>query len=262
MNIKRFKGYYPSPKTKLKYPAFSTIKACVGSSHGLMKWSAKEAAKGVFLEFLKGTINKDTLLRNIEQLGIDSYEREGGASRDFGSQVHAGIEKHLGKEVVIANPLTEDEQIAVNTFKEFQEAVGFKPDDIEVGVVSEKYRFAGRADLTVDFTEEQCDAIKPYLVRGHIMTPGLKIGDYKTGSYYKGDHIMQEGAYAQAYEESYGRKPNGGFVVHIPKDDPKTLKVYCYSEAELREGFEVGFLGAYQYWLYSTAPKWFKEQFV
>ena len=122
----------------------------------------------------------------------------------FGTDFHQMVESFLKKNDVKYNFIIGDEVYKTSLWERFNIWLDFYkeikpvPKETEFVVYSDKYEYAGTADL---ITENQ-------------------IFDWKTGSHIGNSEKLQQVAYMRAYEEMTGIRLEKANLVHIPLQKP------------------------------------------
>lgn len=126
-------------------------------------------------------------------------ERKTAAANAIGTAFHEGAEGLLWGRNVLAHGRVHN---MLSRFEQWLDGVHLLPVETELKVISRKYGYAG----TLDAIAEQDGK--------------LVIFDWKTGAGLYPDMELQLSAYAQAYEETTGKKIKRGVIVLVSKDKP------------------------------------------
>ena len=263
----RRNGYYQYKDRQ--FPSVSTILKSAGNPGGLINWAAQQGGMGVIWG-LAGIKNSQELEERLKSPAAIEWAKEQAmigmcAERDrtasFGKLVHFGIEAELKHDVVDFSGWNDDMKKALDTFIKWETDTNVDVVAVEAEVFSPIHEFAGRLDAVLKIDEEVIAKLKPYLTKGSaVPVPGFVISDFKTGSMYPKSQSVQLAAYRQAYLETYSRECNGGMIINIKRDAPEKISCHYFSEVELAEAFEKGFLPAYQVWNFLDSPLWWNKQ--
>lgn len=264
---RRRNGFYCYKERQV--PSVSTILRSAGSPGGLIDWACKQGGLGVIWGLSKikdiGALQEKLGSPSCIEWAIEQakmgLESEGDRVKGFGTEVHAGMEATLKKINLDMSEWSDDMKIALETFLKFYDDIGFDPSSVECTIYSNKYGFAGRADLVMEINEEQVVKLKPYLTRNSdTVKPGRVMTDLKTGKMYPKSQIVQLAAYRQAYNETYGHLCTGGLIINIERNKPSEIKCHYVDGLELDQVFEEAFIPALNVWKYFDAPAWFHKQ--
>lgn len=264
---KRRNGYYLY-ENKRYLPSVSTIMGSVGSSGGLINWSAKEGGKGVIhgllqcagADGLADRLSTPACLKWAEEAAIRGLQAEQTRVQGFGSRVHLAIENYLNGSALDLVNFDEAERVAYETFVKFYEDVGFAPTSVEGIVYNEDIGYAGQVDLVATFTKHQVGKLRTYLTDYSAdIQPGVIVVDFKTGTLYPKKHGVQLAAYRDAYTKTTTNRCDAGLVIGIHRDRPDKIECIYYSGTYLDEIAEKVVPQARAIWEYYDAPKWFKE---
>ncbi|MGD9600066.1 MAG: hypothetical protein AB7P94_17260 [Steroidobacteraceae bacterium] len=278
--IKIRKGYYLH-KGQLYVPRFSSVASSVGSSDGLIQWGAGEGGKAVMLQLHRHIVKLHDMIvasdpHSIEfskkliepssinwacETGKSGYKSELTRVCDWGSNVHKAIENWL-KKIDSDLTLSENENVALNTFIEFWDDVQFDVLFSEMSLTTlEPFPVGGTLDFGVEIKEAHLKKLLPYIAsRQAPIVEGVYIMDLKTGSYYRDKCILQMACYKKLYEANYKRKVNGALIVNIHRDSAEEIKLYSYGKDELEEVGDTKLPACYNAWETCIAPKWYKEE--
>lgn len=163
------------------------------------------------------------LLNNTPEDAQEIKERTAG----LGSKLHDGYERLLnGMELNLASdyPTTKEKKHLLSFYQWHKD---FKPKDIqaEQTVASLEFKFAGTLDLACRIDGK------------------LTIIDFKTGAAIYFSHFLQLAAYKKAYEEMYGEKVEGLYILRTGS------RHKCgYEWKEITTPFQ-GFLNVYKTYL-------------
>jgi hypothetical protein len=248
----RRNGYYEGKHGY--YPSVTTITKSAGNASGLIHWAAKQGGYGAF-------VLKPQTVEEAGEAGMAYLSTESRRVQEFGSRVHEGIEKYLGRIDLDDTNWSEVEKMALQTFIQFYNGIKFKTVHIEKYICSDEFEFGGRVDLVSEINEEQCNLITPFLDRSS--TPpvaGSIIVDYKTGSMYPRSQIVQLAAYRVGLKENTGRDCNGALLINIKREEPSKVVCHYFGKEELENAFIKGFMPAYDCWKFFDSPQWWQKQ--
>ena len=205
-------GYFLKDGTRV--PSVTTILSRFKESGALMYWAWDQGRNG-----------KD-------------FRETAQKAADAGSAAHAMVEAYSeGKEF---DPKPYDKlalsraEGAFSAFKEWADQTSLKIVQTELGLVSEKYKYAGTLDAM--------------LVNGK-----LSLGDWKTSNGVYGDYCCQLAAYGQLWNENHSTQPivGGYHLLRFSKqehpDDPISFTHHYWSDLDialkmfllLREAYEL-----------------------
>ena len=162
------------------------------------------------------------------ELGTMAHKRTSARARGIGDEAHDAIERwafhKLGRPTKPPKPLSEAAMTAFMSFEDWAKGADLTPIAAEVVLYSDQYKYAGTCDLVAT-------------VNGH-----LAILDWKTSKRIYTKDLLQSAAYQVAWTEMGHRKPEGAFVVRLPKDlDAESLEVEVVTVPPVEElwpGFE------------------------
>lgn len=178
-------------------------------------------------------IAKHRLRAWIGKVGYKESNRIVETRQVIGTHVHKLIELILqGKKINLGTYETEIRE-GICKFHEFNTCAELEPEGLEQRLWSNEHNYAGTADYIGYYKSP-----KKFLVRGHkakFTKKSFVIGDWKTAKDIYPQYWQQIAAYAYAFYELTGIKPDGGFVCRIR--DGK-LKVKEKTWEELQPEFE------------------------
>lgn len=218
--------YYQTPKGNL-VPSVTTVLGSIAKP-ALVGWAAKmerEAAVEVIRKIAQN-IKLDSDPDLAEELFLDlmgkqkAHSREMSKAGEIGSQAHERIEwelkRRMGRPVGNAPQISDAAEWAYMAWEDWAKQVELVPIAIEETVWSERYGYAGTADL-IAWIEGQRTLL-----------------DWKTGKSVYREAWLQNAAYRYAWNEmhEFGDTPEDlpvvrGIVVRLPKviGDPATEAV-------------------------------------
>jgi hypothetical protein len=155
------------------------------------------------------------------------------AAGDVGTLYHKAIEAYLMDRPL--NTFVEQDPRVTDVIKsvaEWEKKQQLAPIKVEHYIASQKYGYAGTIDLVAHSTRENGKE--------------LVLVDWKTGSTQK-DQQLQLAAYAIAYEETYGKRPNIAFFNKIDVEKATVKEALHIHFHEISELFDL-FLATFKIW--------------
>ncbi len=143
-------------------------------------------------------------------------EKKLRACADVGDAFHAATEK-LAKGETVDEPSNRRLCGMLRRVDTWLTESGFKPIRQEIHVVSRTYKYSGTFDAV------------------GLLNGRLAVVDWKTSTGIYPDMGLQLTAYAWAYAEEFGAKPEIGYIVHVSKDKPRhklTVKEFKVGKRE------------------------------
>lgn len=183
--------WYQNPENKKFYRNVTTILGIIDKGYAFNEW-----------------------LKNVGHNAEIIVDRAG----KFGTDFHKMVELFFTKETIKYSNVIGDGQYKTslwerfNIWLDFYKEMKLSPKSTEYVVYSDKYEYAGTADLITS----------SYLY------------DWKTGSTVGNSERLQQVAYMRAYEEMTGIHLESAFLVHIPliKPNKKGYKVIEVSNSD------------------------------
>jgi len=189
------------------------------------------------------------ILRNLGP--AKAHQKESSKAIEIGSQAHAWIEWHLRRETgetVGPEPaLSEAAMRAAVAFFDWRDTVHFRPLYVEQRIFSERFRYAGTADVVANMT-----------INGEFHTV---VCDWKTSKGIYDEYILQNAAYSEALREmNFEPTPTAGLILRLPKSeaDP-SFEARFVSEQEIADGF-VAFLSCLDIYRWTRAREAAKKE--
>jgi CRISPR/Cas system-associated exonuclease Cas4 (RecB family) len=176
-----------------------------------------------------GIIDKPFLRMWYGKNGIRECERIKKESGELGSRVHDAIEAYLRGDIPAVNSHQETEML--QHFVRWREFSDFRPVELELKVVSERYRFHGTFDALGTFGD----------------STELVMCDWKTSSKIDDTYALQLSAYAAAYEERTGIAVKEGLIVRMDKKEDARKLIEVKQFKNLPRYFEI-FLSCLDLW--------------
>jgi len=188
------------------YPGVTTILSNLGWNKSiLMAWAAKMARQ-----------EKD-------------YKAESKQAAEIGTLAHKIAEDYLrGEETTnaILEAYTEEQvkkaRNAVSALREWQKNSKLVVSNVEVNLVSNKWRYGGSADII--FTNPNGE---------------LELADIKTGNGTYSDYILQLAAYAVAAEETLKQPVERIHILRFGKNKSATFHHSSWGSEDINQAFEV-----------------------
>jgi hypothetical protein len=181
--------YYVDGKPKSGVTTFIGIK---DKSRPLVMW-ATELFRDHLLA-IKGTISHDDVYA-----GSTLHEERKQEAANIGTEVHDWVEQYV-KGTSPEMPQSQEAQIGVNAFLDWEAANKVKFLSSERVVYSKKHDFIGKMDIEA-------------MVNGKLC-----LIDIKTSNGMYNDYAMQTAAYVRADEEETGKKYSGRWLIRLAKE--------------------------------------------
>lgn len=187
-------------------PGVTGILHTVGSkdkTDRLIGWAKKQALLKV-AEHIRSFSGKPLTVDEswIESVRKSAWKRDKELLKeagDIGTRVHAAIDEYIsGKEPV----LTDDIKQGYDNFRDWLDYSRFKIIKGDTYVASLEYRYGGAMDALAEKDGK------------------LILLDWKTSNYIQDTYSLQAGAYAMAFNETFGKVIDRAFVVRFGKDGP------------------------------------------
>lgn len=175
----RKKHAYYLPETNYFVPGVTSILSCLDKP-ALIPWAARMAA-----EYVKANIGDNPTKAHIEAIcdkAKTEYNKIKEAAGDIGTQVHIFAEKYFRGEV-LADPENELVKAGVKALLDWTRENDIRPIEVERLCFSQDSFYAGTMDLLAS-------------VNGK-----LSYVDLKTGKGIYKEHLLQSGAYVNAWQE-------------------------------------------------------------
>lgn len=180
-----------------------------------------------------------------------AHQKESSKAIEIGSQAHAWIEWHLRRETgeaVGPEPALSDAAMrAAVAFFDWRDTVHFRPLYVEQRIYSERYQYAGTADVVANMT-----------INGELHTV---VCDWKISKGIYDEYILQNAAYSEALREmNFEPAPTAGLILRLPKSeaDP-SFEARFVSEQEIADGF-VAFLSCLDIYRWTRAREAAKKE--
>lgn len=209
-----------------KLPSVTTILQAVNKPV-LVNWAAKTErelvlkAAGDLYEDLPNTPKRMTKLAYMTTLEsrvgkLKAHTRQMEKARNIGIAVHELIEWNIRKELLQAvgpEPKVPPEGMwAFMAYEDWRKTANLSPIMVEQVVFSERYGYAGTADLMCEINHP--GLFQAQIPRVHVVT------DWKTGKGIYLEALLQNAAYVHAAIEMKHATPGtAGLIVRLPKTE-------------------------------------------
>jgi ATP-dependent exoDNAse (exonuclease V) beta subunit len=165
----------------------------------LAPWAAKEAANRIKAHLKEHAVNRPLTPEEIDELvetGKKEHIKKRDDAADLGTRAHKAIDAYIIGE---KPEITDDIRPAVEGFHAWQDAHPFRLLMGDTKVASLENKFGGSLDILGETKD------------------GVGIIDLKTSNQVSWDYALQVGAYAIAFEETYGVPVRWAMVLRVSK---------------------------------------------
>ncbi len=183
------------------YPSVTSVLSVMDKPQ-LQHWRVSQVVKWIEMQWQPGQAYDADHIASILSRSIYAADRKASAAREIGSRVHLAAEAFFtaGERFDVSRERIETKN-AVESLYAWIEDVKPESEHVERKICSLEHRYAGTADLIGRINDR------------------LTVVDFKTSSRIFDDYYVQLAAYAVAYQEETGEKPDQIAVVRLPKDD-------------------------------------------
>ena len=233
--------YYEEENPTVLFPSVTTIlNATLAKGPWLDKWKLR-ITREKFSELYEAAVLKESY-QSIpaydildEALAHPIQYRD--AAGDVGTQYHHAIEAYFNPDPnkpPLETYIKEDSRVkdVLKSVAEWEKKQNLEPIAVEQYIASPRYGFAGTIDLVAHTTRENGKE--------------LVLVDWKTGSTQE-DQLLQLAAYAMAWQENNGKRPNVCFFCKIDVEKATVKEVLHIHYHEISMYFDL-FLAAFKIW--------------